>query len=736
MEEQVDNTQSKYDDIIIAVHGIGDQMRNATIRDVATRFARMQNLAGNGVFVAPQPLGYFHTDVRDAVQVSPLGESVPDSRLSRIGFSEVYWADIPQLAVDDGHTMDETKAWARTVVSRVRAVYYRTKSELDDAKQRSIEATRKLQLAEPDFTMAVEVLEEIIDTVAVLENLGFLAKKAGIGDFELGRVLQQFVGDVQVVTEFRFFRMNIIGRFHQAMEQIAKDHARARLHIVAHSEGTVISFLALLHALAGEQVVPRPGSKDTLIDKTRGVPAWVQQVQGFFTIGSPIDKHLLLWPELFRNFRFEGSPRAGSPIQWRNYYDYGDPVGFRLDTARQWLSEVHCTAFDFNANDGVKRDFGFARYLLPGKAHTDYWRDAAVFEHMVYDVIAPHGTKPTAPRTRPLVYALSPLIPYFLSFFLLYAGALLLHRAVSLHLRPPLDPVQSYAIWNNNGTIPATSLPGGQLCREALGLALLYAGTTLLARWPRLAKGATWWIAGILAFTVGAASYVALVSGESRRNIASLFNCLGGDPTIWTLAAALVVALIGLTGISKPETASSKAKPAHEPTKMGERVGNAAQACAATLFNTRAPRRNRWFSRQMRPLLICGGVLIAGLVISQLRTQTSRLSDEDRREIAERYVRRKSMELQRTRRGEAIDRATLAGLERDGEERAAQFAVLIQPRSPMWPVVLSGAAFLYLWWLAALIFDLGFVWQRYVRQSSTLTRLEQWRQVRIKSNPK
>jgi hypothetical protein len=63
-------------------------------------------------------------------------------------------------------------------------------------------------------------------------------------------------------------------------------------------------------------------------------------------------------------------------------------------------------------------------------------------------------------------------------------------------------------------------------------------------------------------------------------------------------------------------------------------------------------------------------------------------------------------------------------------DRAEQFSALIQIRPPVWPVVLSGAAFLYLWWLAALIFDLGFVWQRYVRHSVALKRLGQWRRIR------
>ena len=38
-------------------------------------------------------------------------------------------------------------------------------------------------------------------------------------------------------------------------------------------------------------------------------------------------------------------------------------------------------------------------------------------------------------------------------------------------------------------------------------------------------------------------------------------------------------------------------------------------------------------------------------------------------------------------------------------------------------MVLALAAFLYLWWLAALIFDLVFTWRRYIRYSRALENL-------------
>jgi hypothetical protein len=44
---------------------------------------------------------------------------------------------------------------------------------------------------------------------------------------------------------------------------------------------------------------------------------------------------------------------------------------------------------------------------------------------------------------------------------------------------------------------------------------------------------------------------------------------------------------------------------------------------------------------------------------------------------------------------------------------------------PLWPVVLATPGFFYLWWLAALIFDLVFSWHFYIRQSRALDRMDE-----------
>ena len=367
----------EYDDILVAIHGIGEQSRNSTVRSVATRLAQSSfALSGPDDLppLAPQPLGWFYSDVKGAVKVAPLDTfDAATHPFARTGFTEVFWADIPEDVVSEGRTLEETKAWARTVIARARAVCKKKARQLRRAQgDRPLSAAEKLQLLEPDFSLAAEVLEEVIETVYVLENLLFLVEKAGLGRFDLKRVLDEYLGDVQIMTEFTFFRREIIGRFHQAMEQITASYPKARIHLVAHSEGTVVSFLGLLHALSGEQCFPAAATAKAGVTPVATAPAWLAKLHSYMTIGSPIDKHILIWPHLFDSFDFTPAQelfKTRGPIKWRNYYDYGDPVGFKLETARAWLARhPECQPFEFEQ----KHDFGFARYVMPGKAHNDY----------------------------------------------------------------------------------------------------------------------------------------------------------------------------------------------------------------------------------------------------------------------------------------------------------------------------------------------------------------------------
>lgn len=700
---------NEFDDILIAIHGIGEQSRNTTARSVATRLAHSSVAVvkpGESPPVAPQPLGWFYSDVQNAAKVVPLDTLDPRHALARTGFTEVFWADIPQEVAKEGRTLEETKAWARTVVARARAIYKRAiYKQPGQPLPQHPGFLRFREYAEPDFSLAAEVLDEMIDTVQVLQNLFFLAEKAGIMKFELDEVLQEYLGDVQIVTEFTFYRRDIIGRFHRVMEQIHRDYPDANLHIVAHSEGTVVSFLGLLHALSGERIVPANDGKAPRLKKlSRKVPKWLRKVNGYLTIGSPIDKHILLWPDLFRKFNltpacsvFTGNRR----IKWRNYYDYGDPVGFELDTARDFLKthRDECEPFEFEKN---KHDIGFARYMLPGKAHNDYWDDAAVFEHYVSDVIKGQGDDAEKPKTIPRVALLSPAIPYVISFLLLFAGVWVLYRAVTAYMHPGLDPLQRYVRFNVLGLAENKSASGLTIVLNALAISGFITGVTLLARLPRLAAGWKWYGWGALAFVLGCWSYYG-VTPQSRLEIGHAFQQFGPAwQTRGIFLLGLLVVAFALLGTKKPS---------HEFGKPGTRD---------------VPRKKRWFFRGMRPLIAAGAAAVVLLVIAQLRPHSA-LTAFERTQLASQAESIRLIDNAHLNR-EELNMLFYSGPVMNTEPKhIREVTRLLTVHPAAWPLFLSTAAFLYLWWLAALIFDLAFVWQRYIRNEVAELRLRDWR---------
>ena len=103
----------EFKDVIVAVHGIGQQSRYSTVRSVATRLAASKTLLagkpGQVRPVAPQPLGYFHSEVRGITSVTLLDDAafLGDTPLASTGFAEVFWADIPEQAVAEGSTLEE-----------------------------------------------------------------------------------------------------------------------------------------------------------------------------------------------------------------------------------------------------------------------------------------------------------------------------------------------------------------------------------------------------------------------------------------------------------------------------------------------------------------------------------------------------------------------------------------------------------------------------------------------------
>jgi hypothetical protein len=600
----------KMDRIVVAIHGVGSQQRSETLRRVTFRFGSRVKPP-----MALMPLGFFHVDRVGDVKVSQLEDVPQNDLLETVGFAEVFWADIPKKVDKEGDTLEEIKGWGRTVVSRAEAAYHRKVPERD----------RKLKAE--DFGLGAAVIEEIVETVAVMENLLFVADKMGLLKFNLAPVLREYVGDVQVVAEFKFFRDQIVYRFHKAMHDVVKgsydhpDEEPPKVYVVAHSEGTVVSFLAMLEALSNppDTIIFDPDAPD---DATRAVSTnWIRFVRGFMTIGSPIDKHLVLWPQLWKDLR-PTERRLDAPIQWRNYYDYGDPIGFKLDTAAAFLEHNNCKAFAFKS-DRKTDDFGFSRYWLPGKAHNDYWTDGAVFEHFIQDVVL---RKPDSqpmnepPGNRPLVGPVSTASPYVLSVALHLAAVFMLFKAVTAYMAGPNDEPTIFAV----------------LTRAVLCLGGLLTGVTVAARLPRLVNRRwSWrWLA---------VAYLMLMAGVCWVWLP--------DPVATFFGGALI-------GSSDPSTLIIVGK-------SGLLIIAAIVAATGWLL----PRKP---SIARRTLIGLGTAAVLALVVSQIRNATLKHHPE------------------------------------------------------AWPLVLAGAAFLYLWWLGILTFDLAFVWHRYIRNSVALETLGYW----------
>ena len=304
--------------------------------------------------------------------------------------------------------------------------------------------------------------------------------------FDLKKVLNDFLNDVQVVTEFEEFRKGILKKFDEVMKVIAKAEG-AEIYIVGHSEGSVVAYFGLLNALS----LPTP-------------PAWVNQVRGLMTIGSPIEPHLLLWADLWNFTPSSKPPPSADRIAWWNYRDYGDPIAYNLEKTREWMDKNGWAPF-FDHNE--KQDVAFSRYVLPGKAHLDYWKDKELFAHFFENVVElprrPEGQekpplvrilRPETPRPAPkpgnrwFRGLIASVFPYVLVGTLMFLAVYFLYTPVAAAL----------------GAEQTSRVTFGNLA----GLTLLLAGMTAVVRIPRVMplRRWLWFLAAFMFF-----------SGQSRR---------------------------------------------------------------------------------------------------------------------------------------------------------------------------------------------------------------------------
>lgn len=473
--------------IIVGVHGIGDQVRYETTQAIAYQFCRHYQLP------AAVPLGSFYNTNHDGIVALQHGS---------LYFTEAYWADIARKPETAGYTLEETKSWAKTIVERFRTQVHQRKAGSSFIKNKTApqcDPDRELlYLKRPNgehyqvhlnYPMIRSVLYEAIDTIDVLEKLLFVASKAHLLEFNLKWVLTNFLGDVQIVAEFEKYRGEIIDTFIDTLSRAYAEDCAADIHVICHSEGTVVSFLGLLEAIKrGRQACP-----------------WLGNVKGFMTLGSPLDKHLTLWPQLWDNYlKLPNIDGMQGQIKWRNYYDRGDPVGYELDTARDWV-QANCSAFDF----GEDHDYGFSRYYFPGKAHVDYWKDNQVFDNFINGVVENSPLPESAPADRISAQLACYTLPYLAIAALLMAAVYFLYKPIYGSLHPCMNPCMNPAM--------------GLLLGNVAGISSMLAGIAVMARIPRMTHRPVWTAASAVLFALLATASTFLIGDDARRMIDAAF---------------------------------------------------------------------------------------------------------------------------------------------------------------------------------------------------------------------
>ena len=245
-----------------------------------------------------------------------------------------------------------------------------------------------------------------------------------------------------------------------------------------------------------------------------------------------LNKHIVMWPRLWQNARPAQDRNRPDPIRWRNYYDYGDPVGFDLEITRDWmhengwLSKNGTGLFQFSK----EYDYGFTRYPFPGEAHNDYWNDNDVFGHFIDDVVLKKDGAPKPSTIRSAVFV-SNVLPYILCVALLTGGVYVLYRTlVGSFVKEFPEPIN--------------------VLRDVAGITCLLAGTTVLSRMPRLDKIQIWpktkiWpaVIGLLVLIAGVLGYLLLVSPDTQNFLSAAFWAPNGI-IYFFLASSLASAIL------------------------------------------------------------------------------------------------------------------------------------------------------------------------------------------------
>lgn len=391
---------------VVTIHGMGDPRPNSTLAPVLERFAftcgndpdrsrgetlSLGMLTGRTGIHEPTEPGFAPALQLKGVHIAPkqCDEKPPIFPIPGLWedhdlyFADIFWSPITDKAY--AQTGDSLEPWTQGLIHRS----YRKQLRVQELAGEKSENT----------WWVVDSLSLLQKTLVVAEKLAaFRFKK--ITDLVFGK----YLGDVQLYGESPNIRGKAVRVFHETMAglhaQLRARHPEAQIEytLLAHSLGTVLTFDALLSAMARPELLAQPASGDPGLLPFFGYHVegqknpdltWSQHVRALVTLGSPIDKFLTLW---WHNYEYLHQPskwmrRQLPRVKHYNFCDEQDPVGHHLDLARTAPAYQRLFVEDKEGqNDLIYNHTPYAGY-----AHIDYWKDQSLFDLIHKRVIAPEN---------------------------------------------------------------------------------------------------------------------------------------------------------------------------------------------------------------------------------------------------------------------------------------------------------------------------------------------------------